>query len=140
MTLNLTHLRQIAENASQGPWKIKPGNPRDIHDRSRIIDWDGHEVMDLNVYTFDGQHIATFDPPTMLALITRIEQAEHRTRRYKALAETRLETIQRVRDARANHPEIPACDRYTDDDDDTIKCGWKRALEDIDKALKGDQK
>lgn len=54
-----------------------------------------------------------------LALITRIRE---------------LETdLQRVRDARSNHPEIPECDRYTDDD--TIKCGWKSAIKSIDKAL-----
>ena len=45
-------------------------------------------------------------------------------------------TLQRVRDARANHPDIPECDRYTADD--IITCGWKRAVEEIDQALKGE--
>lgn len=46
-------------------------------------------------------------------------------------------TLQRVRDARANHPEIPECDRYTDEDEE--RCGWRWAIESIDWAL-GDTK
>lgn len=76
----------------------------------------------------------------ILALIGRIRELEAERDRWKERwqatvedATTQRATIQRVRDARSNHPEIPECDRYTDDD--PIKCGWKSAVESIDKAL-----
>lgn len=56
--------------------------------------------------------------------------------RWKREALNAQDTLQRVRDARSNHPEIPECDRYTDDD--TIRCGWKSAVQSIDQALEGD--
>lgn len=91
MTNNLDKLRQVAANATPGPWAV--------YDRGI-----GYEVHDANGYELNGgmretfteadaTHIATFDPPTALALIDRAERAE--------------QAVQRVREAAlemANHP------------------------------------
>lgn len=63
--------------------------------------------------------VSLISPTDLHTLVARLEAAE--------------DAIKRVRDARANYPEIPECDRYTADD--AIVCGWKRALESIDQAL-----
>lgn len=115
--MNLDHLKQIAQNATQEPWSVFAG--RVVYEVG-----DGHKMITPLLNRRDNAaHIAAFDPPTVLALITRIEELEA--------------AVQRVRDARANHPEIPECDRYTDND--VIKCGWRSAIESIDQALEGDQ-
>lgn len=75
MTKNLDQLRQVAESATPGPWAV--------YDRGI-----GYEVHNANGYELNGgmretfteadaTHIATFDPPTALALIDRAEAAEH---------------------------------------------------------------
>ena len=89
--LNLAHLRSIAGAATPGPWHETP-----YDNAIESVDWDC--IADDVYYSQDRWYIAAFDPPTVLSLIARVEQAEHRVARYKALAETRLETIQRVRD------------------------------------------
>jgi hypothetical protein len=51
----------------------------------------------------------------------------------KALIDTvnkQADVIERIKTARSNHPE---CNVHPDDD--TVACGWKRAVQDIDKAL-----
>lgn len=95
--LNLTRLRQIAQDVPmQGDWE-------DSGKRVTTQAEDGWGVAITPILSRKtiAAHIAAFDPPTVLALIDRIEQAGHRVKRYKALAETRLETIQRVRDLHA---------------------------------------
>jgi len=82
MTKNLDQLRQAAERATPGPWAV--------YDRGI-----GYEVHDANGYELNGgmretfteadaTHIATFDPPTVLALIDRVEAAEQAVERAKA--------------------------------------------------------
>lgn len=90
MTTNLDELRKVAEAATPGPW---------TRDGVGVLgareDWDlgkgparimaaqmpwRRERMEAN-----AEHVATFDPPTVLALLSRLEQAE--------------QAVQRVRDA-----------------------------------------
>lgn len=56
----------------------------------------------------------------LLALLSRLEQAE--------------QDVARVREALSNHPRT--CDQHTEDD--PVKCGWKRAVIDVQHALDGD--
>lgn len=114
--LNLTHLKQIAINA------VEPASVEIAGLKEGTLTY-GFDTDPFKASKF----YETFDPPTVLALIDRIEQAEHRAKRYKALAETRLETIQRVRDlaARLEGGEHPL---------------GKFIATDIHQALEGDPK
>lgn len=123
MSINLDNLEYIAKKATPGPWYADgPGMPGP-DDTLTISPGDSGGVLAyVQPLWDDADYIAAFNPTQTLALIDRIRELEA--------------TIQRVRDARSNHPAIPECDRYTDDD--AIKCGWKSAVESIDKALEGD--
>jgi hypothetical protein len=68
---------------------------------------------------------------------------QERALREKAEAELRdrelhhFETEQlldRLRQARSNHPDLPVCEKHPDPQD-FVKCGWRSAIEDIDKVL-----
>ena len=72
--LDLTKLREIAEAATQ--WT------------EQVFITRGFSKMDL-----DARHIASFDPPTVLALIDEIESYS-----YRAGADGLSETPQEVRD------------------------------------------
>lgn len=83
MTLNLDAMRKIAESPG-----VRPG-PWHVYDRGI-----GYEVHDENDYeltggmreTFDkadAEFIATFAPPTVLALLSRLEQAEQAVARVR---------------------------------------------------------
>ena len=68
---------------------------------------------------------------------TRWEHSDHLGAKYHRLwirdkqrAEKAEAALDRVREARSNHPE---CDRY--DESDPVTCGWKRTVQDIDLAL-----
>lgn len=88
MTINLDTLRKTAEAPG-----VRPGRWH-VYDRGI-----GYEVHDENDYeltggmreTFDkpdAEFIATFDPPTVLALLSRLEQAEQAVQRVRALCMT----------------------------------------------------
>lgn len=132
----LDYLKTVAKSATPGEWEInyaECGSEYGEYTVYGILDVATANWADDNAPAFaycegmelkDATYISTFDPPAVLDLIQRIEELEA--------------TLQRVRDARSNHPEIPECDRYTDDD--VIVCGWKSAVQSIDQALEGDQK
>ena len=89
MSDNLDTLRKTAEAATPGPWEASDrGIGYEVHDAS------GYELNSGMRETFtesDATHIATFDPSTVLALLSRLEQAE--------------QAVQRVRDA-TNQPWV----------------------------------
>lgn len=111
--LNLTHLKQIAQNATQGEWSIEPSTVRYLDGRTapthEIVctrqsqadpsDTDWETVIDDVESEPDAAHIAAFDPPTALALIARIEHLEA--------------AIQRIRDLHQN--EDGHCVRCSED-------------------------
>ena len=87
MTLNLDDLEATAKAATPGPWIADPPSAWDTDDvggyllqaavrvkDSGSITWDDHggEVFK----PADAEHIAAFDPPTVLALIARLREAE----------------------------------------------------------------
>ena len=152
----LAELRAVAEAATPGPWVFDPpgmwGDEDDIPQSavrqidSGSITWDDHggEVFKPE----DAAHIATFDPPTVLALIAALEaktaEADdlaadpgHKAAKYwkwwqreKARADRAEDALERVRESRAGHPE---CDKY--DEGSPVSCGWKRTVQSIDAAL-----
>lgn len=96
MDSELIELRRIAEAATRGPWAWSAGTDGwgdcgpnlETVERGQLYDdgsqgaaetivgsW-GHDANGITVEDADAQHIATFDPPTVLALIDRLEAAE----------------------------------------------------------------
>ena len=66
---DLTSLRAVAEAATPGPWQIK------CSVRDEVLDEHGDSVASRLPHP-DAEFIATFDPPTVAALIDRVERAE----------------------------------------------------------------
>ena len=76
MTKNLDQLRQVAENAAPGPWR-KDDRDQVVRRADHLIVYDAScDRMEEWAADTDAQFIATFDPPTVLALIKRVEDAE----------------------------------------------------------------
>ena len=85
--LDLTELREIAEAATPGPWGVYDANegmspPRpywsvandEFHNPTN---YDALAIIDISVnygVKADADHIATFDPPTVLALVDEVER------------------------------------------------------------------
>ncbi|GAA2941203.1 ead/Ea22-like family protein [Glutamicibacter bergerei] len=106
---DLTNLRKTAEAATPGPWEAKQ---TPIHTPSGeggdyyVSCPTGIDVASTVGSSYeqeepDALHIATFDPPTALSLITRLEQAEAAVARVRELA---LESQAEV--AQMNMPNI----------------------------------
>lgn len=71
----LAEWKTIAEAATPGPWEVDSSIGTD---EAFVCDGNGM----ARAYVRDGQiedirHIATFDPPTVLALIAEVEQLQH---------------------------------------------------------------
>lgn len=95
--LDLKVLRKVAEAATPGPWVPVPAK-RDsggyepfyaVKVEGRLLpityarqDWEGFGNGSTK---FNATHIATFDPPTVLALLSRLEQAESAVSRVEKL-------------------------------------------------------
>lgn len=91
MTLNLDDLEAIARAATPGPWQHLP-----YGGQNQNGDYSGGEIYEANgehlisdVSDEAGSHIATFDPPTVLALIAKLREAE-------AVIEKLMDASQRV--------------------------------------------
>ncbi|TLK56296.1 ead/Ea22-like family protein [Glutamicibacter sp. V16R2B1] len=96
MTKGLDQLRQVAKRATPGPWARKgtavlgPREPWDLGTGpARIIaaqmPWQ-RDRMEAN-----AEHVATFDPPTVLALIDRAEAAEAAVSNQRSVVKTLAE-------------------------------------------------
>src|SRR5690606_26615746 len=84
----LAELRRIAEAATPGPWRISGDGPVD---RFVIASTERDHIAETtrggsftNEDLANAYHIATFDPPTVLALLNEIERLR---REREALAE-----------------------------------------------------
>lgn len=64
----------------------------------------------------------------------RLESMRRQRDGYRNQLRKTEQQIQRVREALGNHPRT--CDQHTEDD--PVKCGWKRAVIDVQNALGGD--
>lgn len=103
MSLNLDTLRKVAEAATPGPWhQSETGvlGAREDWDLARgparimaaQMPW-RRERMEAN-----AKHVATFDPPTVLALLSRLEKAEQDRDKLR----NRLDAMRRQRDGYRN--------------------------------------
>ena len=65
-------MREVAENATPGPWQWHPGS-------DNVVAWNGEDIDICAVYQDDadtkatGEFIATFNPQTILALLDAYE-------------------------------------------------------------------
>ena len=71
--MELNELLKIAEAATPGPWEVM--------DPSGCASWiaakrPSRKFVGKGMSEQDAEHIATFDPETVLALLSRLEQAE----------------------------------------------------------------
>ena len=86
---DLNDLRKIAEAATPGSWAAEP-YLYGVGDGGRIRvtspSDDGAHNLAEDVLPENATHIATFDPPTVLALIARLEQAEQQVARVREVA------------------------------------------------------
>lgn len=113
--MELNELRKIAENAHSvlpEPW-IVMGDSNTVsvvelsHRDGSIIS--GGAVADAHTTPF-RDHIATFDPPTVLALLSRLEQAEQAVARVEQLSNRldregcQLGTVIRIQQALEGDP------------------------------------
>lgn len=92
MTLDLEALKRVAEAATPGPWEVSDADVRtSAFVRARGFghvcnapvpyhDWHEPEANRESQARKNIAHIATFDPPTVLALIARCEAAEKANR------------------------------------------------------------
>lgn len=92
MTLDLSHLMEVAEGATPGPWRQvvggKSGPLAIVVSEAREHGYELHNLESVQrtdpevwphmkaIYRRDATYIATFDPPTVLALLDRLREAE----------------------------------------------------------------
>ena len=86
MSIKLDDLEATAKAATPGPWQHLP-----YGGQNQNGDYSGGEIYEANgehlisdVSDEAGSHIATFDPPTVLALIAKLREAEAEAARYKS--------------------------------------------------------
>ncbi|WJZ27846.1 hypothetical protein MOMMJLID_CDS0038 [Arthrobacter phage 1191A] len=126
---DLTNLRKIAEAATPGPWVY--GDNRDgLGNKLHPAKFPGkyNPIADFE-YTEDedAEHIATFDPPAVLALLARLEQAEAVVARVREV----LEHHTFVADDK--YGDLPASQYYGDSELEAV------AAKSIIRALDGEQ-
>ena len=100
--LNLNELRKVAEAATPGPWEVQHREGLDWLSSSPHINSGDHEpgstvrragagdsawgsTWPHRNARADATHIATFDPPTVLALLDRVAELEAVVGRVEAL-------------------------------------------------------
>lgn len=93
-------LRRVAKAATPGPWRCEEGSTSypECDDRdfwAAVLSPYGREIVTLQEryslkaddrrdYDFDAHHIATFDPPTVLALLDERDAAANRISELEA--------------------------------------------------------
>lgn len=111
---DLIRLREIANAATPGPWEYEAGGESECGEPSCCSDywdervWGGGFVL-LESHLLDpenAQHIAAFDPPTVLALLDEIEEL----RRWKAEMVQMLDGLNKL----AQAAEVPPGGRITE--------------------------
>lgn len=81
----LDEIEKVAQAATDGPWSVGRYDEIDSPEGPLLA---GLSVGDCGVvrWTHDAIHIATFDPPTVLALIARLREAEAKVERATTIA------------------------------------------------------
>lgn len=95
MSDQIQRLREVAEAATEGPWEHRFDEYGDDWrlggSEGRLIHTVGpreysHVALDSE-YGPEAEHIATFDPPTVLELLDRLERAEAAVERVRVWVE-----------------------------------------------------
>lgn len=104
--LDLAALTVIANGATPGPWGAEPYSYGVQDGRIRVTSPSDSGIYNLaeDVSETDAAHIAAFDPPTVLALIARVEAAESRA---DEAHQSRLVALER---AARNHARAEAAE------------------------------
>ena len=95
--MELNELRKIAEAATPGPWGLWNPAVGESHIAiankvawRSVVSATGFVDDEFIPHWADANHIATFDPPTVLALLSRLEQAEAQVARVREIAKADL--------------------------------------------------
>lgn len=116
--MELNELRKTAEAATPGPWQWGPeeshwgdcGPNLETVERgplhadgsqgaaAEVVGSWGHDANGISVADEDKDFIATFDPETVLALLSRLEQAEQAVQRVRELCRISEEHAQEYGD------------------------------------------
>lgn len=90
--LDLEHLRKVAEAATPGPWEPADEDGWIGADGCYVVSSDENSINRADrpiglAYNrpSDAEHIAAFDPPTVLALFDRLEASEAEASKYRGL-------------------------------------------------------
>ena len=137
---DLDTLRKIAEQATPGPWEVDGPANAGPDDTLVLHNNDGGAIAYVQPLWDDATHIATFDPPTVLSLITRLEQAEQLVQinnqamlEQTQRAEQAEQAVARVREVIHQYdPDCLTC--MCNSDGDCCKC----TVADFQEALDGD--
>ena len=88
MTNDLKEFWEIAQNTTPGPWWAIDIPERMSGEPAKTVIDSGPSLICYEVvHDFDAEHIATFDPPTVLELLARLEAAEAKIAAIEAAAE-----------------------------------------------------
>lgn len=96
---DLDALEAVARAATPGPWETRCegyGEPTWVCHDSEYVIYLGYDYA-AELGAEDGAHIATFDPPTVRALITRVREAETRLREAETVITNTLDGLSDVR-------------------------------------------
>lgn len=133
---DLKELSRIAEAATPGPWETLGGQgPFGTHavchrmEQGTLVEI---AYRDAHFDKTNATHIATFDPPTVLALLTRLEQAEKNAETYQTLYEQRAESLEQAEQAVQRVREVLNTEAFEVRDYVTYKAV---PVESIDEAL-----
>lgn len=118
--IDVKRLREVAEAATPGPWSDDrtEGNVWAPGNRERVAQTFARH------YWQDTEHIATFDPPTVLALLDRLEAAEALARQWSERCDCEDDDgrdLQQIEDGHALREALGLTD-----DCACRECEWQR--------------
>ena len=89
--MELNELRKTAEAATPGPWDLYSTQDYEVFCAANFTDsnYDPPAVTYGSDRSEDAEFIATFNPETALALLSRLEQAEQAVARVREVANTK---------------------------------------------------
>lgn len=146
MSDNLDTLRKVAEAATQGVWERFDVTDLDtfgVTDLAHVLATeleteDAVQAVATGVTREDAHHIATFNPPAVLALLSRLEQAEQAVVLAKAEC-ARQREHKGVFARRAAEAEQRVARVWEVATGDPIEYGWSEAMFAVLRALGGEQ-
>lgn len=143
------NLRIIADTVDPMGLMVVASVAPDDFDPFRITDPEHAPSIEASKEVIAGVFRQSFSNESLIEMLATLHMAQaeviriERALREQAEAELRdrelhhFETeqlLERLQQARSNHPDLPVCEKHPDPQD-FVKCGWRSAIEDIDKVL-----